>query len=177
MAEKKEKRYVSDNAQLMEEWNWNKNIDLGFIPNEITIGSAKKIWWICDKGHEWQATPNNRRQGKGCPFCAGRQVFIGFNDLLSKEPDVADEWHPTQNGDLLPTQVSFGSNRRVWWQCKTCSNEWQTSVANRVRGTGCPNCAKEVQGLTKINRHIEKYGSFADRFPELIEEWDFSQVL
>ena len=175
MAEKKEKQYVSDNAQLMKEWNWTKNSDLGFDPNEITFGSTKKIWWICDKGHEWQATPNNRSRGQGCPFCAGRQVFLGFNDLASKSPDVAAEWHPILNGDLLPMQVSFGSNRRVWWQCKTCSNEWKTSVANRVRGTGCPNCAKEVQGLTKINRHIEKYGSFADRFPELIEEWDYLQ--
>ena len=27
MAEKKEKQYVSDNAQLMAEWNWKRNTD------------------------------------------------------------------------------------------------------------------------------------------------------
>ena len=28
MAEKKEKQYVSDNAQLMAEWNWERNADI-----------------------------------------------------------------------------------------------------------------------------------------------------
>ena len=150
MAEKKEKRYVSDNAQLMAEWDWEKNKVLGFEPNEVTFGSIKKIWWICDKGHEWQATPNNRSNGQGCPVCAGRKVFAGFNDLASKAPDVAKEWHPTKNGDLLPTQITYGSNKRFWWQCKVCGNEWQTSVANRVAGKGCPICSKRKQGVSKV---------------------------
>ena len=42
MAEKKEKRYVSDNAQLMAEWNWEKNDILDFNPNTLTLGSEKK---------------------------------------------------------------------------------------------------------------------------------------
>ena len=32
MAEKKEKQYVSDNAQLMAEWDWEKNNELGLDP-------------------------------------------------------------------------------------------------------------------------------------------------
>ena len=28
VAEKKEKQYVSDNAQLMAEWNWERNIEI-----------------------------------------------------------------------------------------------------------------------------------------------------
>ena len=47
MSEKKEKRYVSDNAQLMAEWDWEKNSTLGYNPQSITYGSAIKVWWIC----------------------------------------------------------------------------------------------------------------------------------
>ena len=47
-----EKKYVIDNAELMAEWNWEKNDKLGFKPNEITSHSGKKVWWICEKGHE-----------------------------------------------------------------------------------------------------------------------------
>ena len=47
MAEKKEKRYVSDNAQLMAEWNWEKNNALGLEPNKLTCGSGMKVWWKC----------------------------------------------------------------------------------------------------------------------------------
>ena len=35
MADKKEKKYVSNNARLITEWNWNKNNDLGLNPKEI----------------------------------------------------------------------------------------------------------------------------------------------
>ena len=40
VAEKKEKRYVSDNAQLMAEWDREKNAD--FTPSRLTLGSQKK---------------------------------------------------------------------------------------------------------------------------------------
>lgn len=45
MAEKKEKRYVSDNAQLMAEWDWEKNNELGLDSSTITWKSDKKSWW------------------------------------------------------------------------------------------------------------------------------------
>ncbi|MCH5316307.1 MAG: zinc-ribbon domain-containing protein, partial [Eubacterium sp.] len=49
-----EKKYVTDNAELMAEWNWERNTDV--TPSQLTIGSHKKVWWKCNKGHEWQAT-------------------------------------------------------------------------------------------------------------------------
>ena len=42
MAENKEKRYVSDNAQLIAEWDWEKNDEIGLSPNKATCGSKKK---------------------------------------------------------------------------------------------------------------------------------------
>ena len=69
MAEKKEKRCVSDNAKLMAEWDWEKNNKLGFDPKTLTLGSEKKTWWKCSKGHEWQAIIGNRNKGQGCPVC------------------------------------------------------------------------------------------------------------
>ena len=72
---------MSNNAQLMAEWDWNKNSNLGFNPKEITYHSGKKVWWICEKGHSFDATVANRANGKGCPICAGRKVLVGYNDL------------------------------------------------------------------------------------------------
>ena len=63
MTEKKEKRYVSNNAQLMSEWNWERNTD--FDPVQLTLGSNKKVWWRCSQGHEWQATIYDRNNGNG----------------------------------------------------------------------------------------------------------------
>ena len=174
MAEKKEKQYVSDNAQLMAEWNWNKNDAAEIFPDKITFGSVKQVWWVCNKGHEWEATPNNRSRGQGCPYCAGRKVLPGFNDLATLAPNVISEWHPTKNGEQSPLNLTSHSHKDIWWLCSECGHEWQAAVYNRVAGKGCPICAKVKQGRSKVQRHIESNGSFAERFPSLLEEWDYS---
>ena len=30
----------------------------------------KKVWWICEKGHNFEATIDNRTKGSGCPLCS-----------------------------------------------------------------------------------------------------------
>ena len=55
-----EKHYISENAQLMAEWDWEKNNPLGLSPNELVMGCGKKAWWKCASGHEWQASIANR---------------------------------------------------------------------------------------------------------------------
>ena len=37
-----EKKYIIDNAELMAEWNWEKNNELGFDPHVLTHGSNVK---------------------------------------------------------------------------------------------------------------------------------------
>ena len=96
VAEKKEKQYVSDNAQLMAEWNWERNIEIA--PSQLSFGSNRKVWWACTRGHEWQATVNNRSKGKGCPYCAGKKVLKGYNDLSTTNPEDTtkygfSQWH------------------------------------------------------------------------------------
>ncbi|MBO5630371.1 MAG: zinc-ribbon domain-containing protein [Aeriscardovia sp.] len=43
------------NEKLASEWNYERNGEI--TPSDIAIGSPKKVWWKCEKGHEWQATP------------------------------------------------------------------------------------------------------------------------
>ena len=114
MAEKKEKRYVSDNAQLMAEWNWEKNTELNFDPSQLTLGSNKKVWWKCSKGHEWQSTINNRNIGQGCPYCSGRYAVKGVNDLQTVNPTLAKDWNYEKNSGLTPTNVMPKSNKKVY---------------------------------------------------------------
>lgn len=171
----KKKTYVLDLPDLMKEWDWAANRADGIEPNQITFGSIKPVHWICDKGHTWQATPNNRSGGKGCPVCAGRKIVVGFNDLASRMPDVASEWHPTLNDSLQPYDVTSRSHKNVWWKCSTCGNEWKASVSNRAAGKGCPVCGLKKQGQQKVAGIIAEKGSFADNFPDLLSEWDYQK--
>ena len=76
-----EKKYVTDNPNLIAEWNYEKNIVLD--PSQLTLGSNKKVWWKCGKGHEWEATVNNRNKGRKCPFCSSRKIR-GYHRCVCK---------------------------------------------------------------------------------------------
>lgn len=133
--------------EIAKQWHPTKNGDL--TPFMVTENSAKKAWWICEKGHEYQAAickRTDRKNPKGCPYCANRKVLKGFNDLATVYPLIAAEWHPTLNGDLTPDQVVPGSGKRVWWRCSE-GHEWQAYIYNRTgpQKTGCPVCAGQFK--------------------------------
>ena len=135
------------NPTLSMEWHPEKNT--GLTPMQVTAGSMKKVWWKCEKGHEWQATIYDRNHGTGCPVCNNhtrRRLILGKNDLATVNPALAAELHPVKNGDLTARDLTAQSNQKVWWLCKH-GHEWQTAVFQRTRGTGCPICAytKPVQ--------------------------------
>ncbi|MDH3559240.1 MAG: zinc-ribbon domain-containing protein [Deltaproteobacteria bacterium] len=51
------------------------------------------------------------------------------------------EWHATKNAPLTPSDVTPGSNKKVWWACPK-GHEWQAKVNDRnYRRTGCPYCS------------------------------------
>ncbi len=148
------------NPDLAKEWHPTKNGDL--TPRDVTAGSHKKIWWKCNKGHEWQATVEGRNSGGGCPYCSNKRLLAGFNDLATVNPDLAKEWHPTKNGDLTPRDVTAGSHKKIWWKCKK-GHEWQATVGARNDGLGCPFCAGQ-RAITGVN-------DLATINPELAAQW------
>ena len=126
--------------ELAREWHPTKNG--GLTADSVTLGSNKKVWWLGKCGHEWEAVIYKRVNGRGCPYCSGKRVLKGFNDLGTKNPELAKEWHPTKNGDLTPYDVTSGSSKKVWWLGK-CGHEWEASIVNRSRlESGCPFCRK-----------------------------------
>ena len=164
MAEKKEKQYVSDNAQLMAEWNWEKNADIS--PSQLTIGSGQKVWWKCSKGHEWQAEVCARTNGHGCPYCSGRYAVKGENDLQTVNPTLAKEWNYERNNGLTPMEVLPNSNKMVWWKCSK-GHEWYARINGRSGENGCPYCSgryaiKGENDLQTIN-------------PTLAKEWNYDK--
>ena len=58
---------IISNSELMKEWDFEKNSELGFDPSAIALGSKRKAFWICSKcGFKWSASINNRNNGNGC---------------------------------------------------------------------------------------------------------------
>ena len=73
--------------ELIVEWSKKNEIK----PTEVTVGSHKKVIWKCRLGHEWTASVKSRSiNGSGCPYCSHNKVLVGFNDLATVVPKVAD---------------------------------------------------------------------------------------
>ena len=139
----------------------------GWDPSTISYGSTKKLRWKCKEGHTYEATPNKRTyRGDGCPYCSGKKIWIGFNDLATVSPNIAKEWHKTKNGDLTPDQVFNGSHKKVWWQCsKSKSHEWQAVIKSRStenQKNGCPFCS---------NRKVSIDNCLETISPDIAKEW------
>ena len=154
---------ASVNPKLASEWNYDKNI--GLMPTMVTGVCGKKVWWICNQKHEWMAQISNRAHGNGCPYCSDYYVLPGYNDLITTRPDLAEEWNHERNNPLLPTQISRGYGKMVWWKCKKCMHEWQASPNSRDNmNSGCPECAKGFRISVQesiLYYYIHKYFSDA----------------
>lgn len=127
------------------EWNYKKNDPIR--PQDIRFNSSEKYWWICDKGHEWQATAEARCLRKtGCPICSIKRR--GMKRVLPKPgrglielfPNNAEEWNTEKNNGVTPDTIAAESNKIYWWRCIK-GHEWQAKVNSRSSGTGCPFCA------------------------------------
>jgi hypothetical protein len=128
------------NPALAREWHFTKNAPL--TPLGVAHQSNKAVWWICAKGHEWNATVSHRHSGRGCPYCAGKKACAD-NCLQTISPNVAKEWHPVKNAPLTPRDVTHGSEKKVWWVCKR-GHEWMDNILHRTqndRSYGCPYCS------------------------------------
>ena len=141
---------------------------IGWDPTSITGGSEKKLLWQCNLGHQWKATVESRtRLGRGCPYCAGKQVLTGFNDLQTRFPKIAKEadgWDPSK--------VNSGAHRKLTWKC-SLGHSYSADVGVRTGGSksACPICAgKQV---------LAGFNDLKSKYPEIAEQaygWDPEKI-
>ena len=160
---RKEKSILNTHPEICKEWDYEKN--KGLKPEFFSHGSAKKVWWLCEKNHSYPMTITSRSRGRNCSYCAKRRLDVN-DSLLTKYPDIASEWHPTKNNELTPKMVFSGTSQKVWWQClKNPEHEWEATPNARtldVRGTGCPGCS---------GQKVFPSNSLAVLNPTLASEW------
>lgn len=55
------------NLPLAKQWHPYKNGELR--PQDVTLKTHRKVWWLGQCGHEWEAAVYSRSAGNGCPIC------------------------------------------------------------------------------------------------------------
>lgn len=99
--------------------------------------------------------------------------------FLIDDIELMKEWNWEKNKSLniFPDLLSCGTTKRVWWKCKICNHEWQTSVGHRTyksKPTNCPKCA--VNNRTENRQRLLKEKSnIKITYPEILDEWDYTK--
>ena len=141
-------------------------------PTEVFAGSGKKAFFVCpDCGQEFKATIQNVVRSvnggtTGCPICAGKKIVLGINDLASMYPEIAAMW--SSKNKKSASEVAAGSEKKAFFKCRNCGQEFKTMIATVVRSigkgsTGCPVCTghKVVSGVNDL----------ATKCPEVAAMW------
>ncbi|MFJ7860195.1 zinc-ribbon domain-containing protein [Peribacillus sp. NPDC097206] len=107
---------------------------LQVVPKKKSVGNVKKVM-------EWSSSVNSRVLGVGCPYCSGRKVNLE-NCLATKNPNLLKLWNFKRNENIIPYQVTSGSDIKVWWNCEK-GHEWRKKINGQSNSKGCPICVKE----------------------------------
>ena len=150
---------ICDEKELMLEWDYETNDIEGLLPTELSKKSKVIVNWICTKAnHKWKSSIYNRVVHKrNCPYCSNQKILEGYNDLVTRDPDLAKEWNYEKN-DKKPTEVGAGTGKKYWWKCEK-GHEWEASVSNRHRlKVGCPYCSQSISFPEKaIFFYLKRY--------------------
>ena len=128
-------------VEFLNEFIYHKNKNLIF--------KSKIQWWKCSCcNNEWQATVLNRIGGKQkCNNCFPQNYKKNSKNLISQNDLLLKEWVFEKN-IIDPTNTTIGTNKKVFWKCSFCKNEWQTRIDSRgLKNSGCPNRCHNKAGL------------------------------
>lgn len=148
---------------------WDETLNSNLSPKDVSYGSSKKVYWTCDERHTWITSVNNRtsKSDSKCPYCSGKKVWKGFNDLETRYPSIALEWDYEKN-DTKPCDFHVSSNRKVGWVCSV-GHHFEAKINDRTKknGTGCPYCSGQ--------KVLIGYNDLQCKYPEIAAEWDSSR--
>lgn len=117
--------------------------------SEVTARSNKKAifkCYVCKQEFEAQICHVARSVENdtiGCPICAGLKVVSSINDLASQCPEAAAMW--SSKNKLSASEVAVKSNKKAFFKCRDCGQEFEAAIQNVVRSvgngfTGCYDC-------------------------------------
>ena len=81
--------------------------------------------------------------------------------LAEARPDLLTQWSP--DNELSPSDVSYGSNKKVLWICDK-GHSWSATVKNRaIADSKCPYCSHRAV--------LEGFNDLQTLFPEVAATW------
>ncbi len=115
-------------------------------PDCISPKDTKSYWWTCSQNHPsfLQSVEHRVTRMTECPYCTGRKIISGVNDLETLYPEIANEWDVEENNGILPKEVSPFTYNSYSWICPK-GHSYKKKVIQRTKfhkPIDCPKCIK-----------------------------------
>lgn len=86
-----------------------------------------------------------------CPYCAGKKVLVGFNDLSTIRPDLIKYLKYPSDGN----KYSELSGKSILVKCPYCGYEKNMTIAKlSLNGFSCPRCSDDVSYSEKFLMNV-----------------------
>ena len=168
---------ATTNPELLDEWDYDKNLINNITPYDITKGAEKKIWWICSVcGESYECFAYSKKKNTGCPYCSSKIIKKGLNDIFTKNPKLKECWDYKKNiqNGINPYEIGIKSHAKVWWICSNCKKEFKRSLSKIKDDVLCSKCSIDYGSVKRIQSLIKKNGSLIEVYPEIANEWNYS---
>lgn len=141
---------ATTHPDLAKEWHPTKNGEL--TPHEVTHGSGKKVWWQCEKGHEWKETVTHRtNMGCNCPYCSNHRVLRGYNDIATTHPRYTKYFVNVENAYTH----TYSSGKKVNLKCPICGHVKAIGINTLTsQGFSCDLCSDGIPYPEKLMASI-----------------------
>ncbi len=140
------------NPLIAKQWHPTKNKKLS--PKDVTSGSDIKVWWLCQRGHEWKATVANRTHKRDCPYCHSQTSSIELRVYTEIKHIFKDTKHRVKIAgyecDIYIPSVKFAIEvDGAYWHKNKYLSDNQKSV--HFRNNGIILLRLRENGLEKIS--------------------------
>ena len=142
---------------IVDQWSCKND----FLPEEVYYNTTSPVLWECTTCSGTYAFPvSDKREGNvSCPYCNGRRVLSGFNEIPS--------WLITEyslKNEVPISEYPVNSVHKVLWTCPTCHGDYLYRICDREIGDdSCPYC--------RHKKILVGFNSLADTDPDLAKEW------
>ena len=114
-----------------------------------TYGGVKqKLFWRCENGHQWEATPDSVLRGTWCRICARYSIKPKYTIVDMQQ------FARSRGGECLSSAFK-NCNSKLFWQCSE-GHQWEARVSHVLRGSWCrecnigrPNTIEEMQEIAQ----------------------------
>ncbi|WP_274307947.1 zinc-ribbon domain-containing protein [Solibacillus daqui] len=147
----KRKNFLIEFPTISEEWDYEKNEK---TPDMYTPKSNESVWWRCKKGHSYPQTIKHRANGGECIYCTNRAILVGFNDMATTNPQLANLLFNKNDGQKY---MQF-SKHKVDWRCSNCDEHIKNKkIADvNIYGLSCSMCSGGIKYPERVMREVLK---------------------